>query len=455
MIGDSDAMVKPTFMESIINAFEKEKDIVYHMDQFRNMRREFYPFNYPDFEDVLGDGCINNAGGVTAGVLNTEDPIHARNYGACMCARREDLIAIGGADMHIHYLGHICGPYDMTFRLINQGRREVWETKEFLYHTWHPGQAGADNYMGPHDGRHMSTTSLEALTTGRVEPLLESPAIRALREGKSREEALSVILPDHYLTDWNIEAIKRGDSHVRWSNYKRPMGVHKGFRIVSEVDRVFAYPLTERDAETRSGQRHVSVFDGASVAEVHAAIDAATPGHLELLSRIGMAVNMGRRALASFVARSSALPLPLPRSVKVVLAVPLLPVALVALAAFRPGKVRDKVRSSFQRINEGRDGYITMAASLYHVGRWGEPLGRPVLVLPSVGARDYLRVLRLLRLIPRSRLEVAETGEGFQALLRRLEGDVDSSPIFLTADLHARYHAHVMASTLGRRCLVL
>jgi hypothetical protein len=71
----------------------------------------------------------------------------------------------------------------MTFRLFNQGHREIWHQTEFMYHTWHPGQAGADNYLGPHDGRHVSTTAIEALTSRRVMPLVENAAIRRLRLG--------------------------------------------------------------------------------------------------------------------------------------------------------------------------------------------------------------------------------------------------------------------------------
>lgn len=170
IICDSDAMAKPTFLQSILTEFEKDPHIVLHLDQFRNNRKDFYPFCYPHFEEVIGKGCINNIAGKTRGLSLTEDLIHERNYGACLCARRADLITIGGADEHIDFVGHICGPYDLTFRLVNLGKREVWHQEEFLYHTWHPGQAGMDNYLGPHDGKHMSTTSLEAIFSKRVFP---------------------------------------------------------------------------------------------------------------------------------------------------------------------------------------------------------------------------------------------------------------------------------------------
>ena len=128
-----------------------------------------------------------------------------------MAALREDLIGIGGADEHVDYLGHICGPYDMTFRLVNFGKRELWSPEEFLYHVWHPGQAGDKNYLGPHDGKHMSTTALEARATGRIFPLVENPAIRLLRLGGADLPAgllFSVVFSDHTLKGWFTENIK-------------------------------------------------------------------------------------------------------------------------------------------------------------------------------------------------------------------------------------------------------
>src|SRR5260370_9267689 len=46
-------------------------------------------------------------------------------------------------------------PYTTLFR-------SEWETEEYLYHTWHPGSDGVDNYLGPHDGRNMSTTAFRS-----------------------------------------------------------------------------------------------------------------------------------------------------------------------------------------------------------------------------------------------------------------------------------------------------
>jgi hypothetical protein len=204
---DSDAIVGHTFVESIIDYFEKDPNIVLHMDQVRNNHKRFYPFNYPTIEEVIGDGCVNWQNGKTTGLWDTEDVLHTRNYGACMAARREDLIRIGGADEHLDYLGHICGPYDMTFRLINSGKREIWHPDELLYHVWHPGQDGTRNYLGPHDGRNVSTRALEARSMGRILPYVENPAIQSLRLQGAQigvEQLATALISEETLQTWSI-----------------------------------------------------------------------------------------------------------------------------------------------------------------------------------------------------------------------------------------------------------
>jgi hypothetical protein len=240
-ICDSDAMVAETFVSSIINSFEKDRGIVLHMDQVRNREKSFYPFNYPSFEEVMTTGRTNLVGGKPAGLSEMNDSLHTRNYGACMSALRDDLLAIGGADEHVDYLGYVCGPYDMTWRLVNMGRTEVWLDNEWTYHVWHPGQLGAGNYFGPHDGLHVSTTALTARQTGRVLPLVENPAIRELRVSRTHQARkachpeLAVLGRD--FTKWSIsntrlEMVGTGKALLRkclprpvktyvWSSFRR------------------------------------------------------------------------------------------------------------------------------------------------------------------------------------------------------------------------------------------
>jgi len=234
VICDSDAILRNTFVESIIRSFEAESDSVLHLDQVRNNRKRFYPFNFPTIEEVIGEGAINWRDGRTTGLWDTEDTLHTRNYGACFVARREDLISIGGADEHMDFLGHICGPYEMTFRLVNYGKKEIWSDQEFLYHVWHPGQSGEVNYLGPHDGSNVSTTALEARATGRVFPLIENPAIRLLRLGGTDiplDLLLSVAYSDHTLKGWSFDNIKDKISYTRKRRpYLRRMARKLGLR---------------------------------------------------------------------------------------------------------------------------------------------------------------------------------------------------------------------------------
>lgn len=202
-ICDSDAIFPPNFVETILRIFTVHKNIVLHLDEICNDSHRFYPFNYPSIEEIIGEGCVNWVNGKSRGILEQKDTIHYRNYGACMCALRQDIIAIGGSDEHIDYLGHICGPYDLTFRLINAGKREIWHEDVYIYHVWHPGNVGEGNYSGPHDGRRMSLPAVLSRETGRILPFDENPSIRALRLG-----LIPNALQQEKIGTWNKEFLR-------------------------------------------------------------------------------------------------------------------------------------------------------------------------------------------------------------------------------------------------------
>ena len=221
---DSDSIVSKNFVTSIIESFDNDPNIVLHMDQVRNGEKKYYPFNYPSLEEISTKGKNNVVDGKPAGLWDVVDPIHTRNYGACMSALREDLIASGGADEHVDYLGYVCGPYEMTWRLVNAGKKEVWHEREWTYHVWHPGQMGDLNYFGPHDGSHMSSTALAVRRSGRVLPLLENSAIKELRLGTkgqaSNAELLQLAFSGRNFAKWTVskmrlEVIKLGKMALR------------------------------------------------------------------------------------------------------------------------------------------------------------------------------------------------------------------------------------------------
>jgi hypothetical protein len=283
---DSDAMVKDSFIETILSHFKDRQQIVLHFDEFRNTQRDFYPFKYPSFEEVLGDGCINNIDGKSAGIVDRIDPLHSRNYGACMCARREDLIAIGGADEHVDYLGHICGPYEMTFRLLNNGFKEVWNETEYLYHTWHPGQAGMDNYQGPHDGRQLSSTALTALMTGRVFPLVENEVIRLFREGKPISE---MSLQERLIDQRHLRPCSLSTAIARHCDIRPEetlTDIYRGFTIMRENGRFYARTLFDMHAGQKVDATDRSILRAKSVENLTQEIDEHYPRFLRLNERI-------------------------------------------------------------------------------------------------------------------------------------------------------------------------
>jgi hypothetical protein len=284
---DSDAMVMDSFIEKILGHFKDREQIVLHLDQFRNTRRDLYPFKYPSFDEVLGDGCINNVDGKTSGIVDRIDPLHSRNYGACMCARRADLIALAGADQHIDYLGHICGPYEMTFRLLNNGFQEVWDETEYLYHTWHPGQAGVDNYQGPHDGRQMSSTALEALITGRIYPLVENETMRLIRNG----DALSAVSPEEHLIDkrfltaWDRSMIAQ-QKNLRTNGPKPNTDIYRGFRIIEDHGTVYVRPLLAMGSTQLADDTSKLILESSSVEELLQKIDEVYPTVLRFSEQV-------------------------------------------------------------------------------------------------------------------------------------------------------------------------
>jgi hypothetical protein len=290
---DSDAMVRTSFIDTISSAFERHGKIVLHLDQFRNMRRDFYPFNYPGFDEVTGKGCINNMNGSTVGISDDVDPLHSRNYGACMCARREDLLAIGGADEAMDYLGHICGPYDMTFRLFNYGCKEIWHETEFIYHTWHPGQAGFGNYLGPHDGLHLSLTALDSLKERRTEPYVMNRAIRDLKDGLalSSDVLEAKLIDKRNLVDWRHDEIENLTRSGHVADAAAYLGNYLGYRIFREENTICAQLLMSAwpaGYDWTSYGKSCVLIKGNTRDEVASIIRSLIPNKVVLLSSIGM-----------------------------------------------------------------------------------------------------------------------------------------------------------------------
>jgi glycosyltransferase involved in cell wall biosynthesis len=261
VICDSDAIFTPGFIERVIRAFQETPRAVVHLDEVRNWDPNYYPFRYPSLEEVRGEMCFNWNGTVTKGIDNSLDMLHEANYGACMAARRDVLIEVGGADEHLDYLGYVCGPYEITFRLVNAGFEERWLRDEFLYHTWHPNVNGINtDYHGPHDGRMMSTRALEARIVGRVRPCVESPWVARARGGERLGlDELLRLLAEREEPKW-----RAGEQPTEWDGVFWLERDYHGFNLFLHKDRWYGLPL------------HAGVYDPAKAHRYRVIVEAET-----------------------------------------------------------------------------------------------------------------------------------------------------------------------------------
>lgn len=435
VICDSDAIVGPGFVRAIVDAFAREPGLVLHLDQFRNNRRDFYPFNFPSIGQVLGQGCINNAGGRTAGVADEEDPLHSRNYGACMCARRTDLIEIGGADEHVDFAGHICGPYDMTFRLVNAGRRERWHQSEFMYHTWHPGQAGVDNYLGPHDGRHVSTTALAALTSGRVRPLLENPAIRRLREASAiaQDALITHIIRPEAREAWARTALEQGTAAASIDDGDLHVGSYKGFAIYREAGTYYAHlPL---EPHRGRGAAYRESAEAKSLKELRASIDRLTP------ARAALGLALTRLLVAGWLVPRFAL-----RTLRQVLRRPreAWGRGMRGLKAFaqQAGRRGGQFAVEGRFLSDSIGDLVRNLCALDAGARSSSPREEVTVVVEGRSTLALLQLLRLLAVVPRIRLVLVRRVTQVTDVMRSAERSAAPARVILTRGLYWRcYHA--------------
>ncbi len=263
VICDSDAIFTPNFVAKLLEAFERWPNTVIHVDQIRNTNRRFHPFAYPTIDEILGPGCINWTGTTSKGLLDQTDRLHSANYGACMAARRKDLLAIGGADEHLDYLGYICGPYELTFRLVNRGLSERWIEDEFIYHVWHPNESGINvDFKGPDDGLGVSTRSLEARATGRIEPFVKNPWITEECQTLSVDKILTRLAEREEPT-W-----KQGVAIPIWEKVVYFERDYLGFDLFRFQHRWYGLPMHEGEFDPGKAHRYPVLINAATQNEL-------------------------------------------------------------------------------------------------------------------------------------------------------------------------------------------
>src|SRR5439155_10055072 len=165
------------------------------------------------------------------------------------------------------------------------GHKVVWSNHEFSFHTCHPGEGGVGNYVGPHDGRVMSTIALDALASRRALPLVESPAIAAIRRSPSIsvEDALAKLIDKTDLIAWRTDRLARPDSSASLTEGLLPTS-KKGFRFARENDFVVALLFVPDIVDNADCRR--PIFEGSGIADVLDQIDRSTSAPLAILMRV-------------------------------------------------------------------------------------------------------------------------------------------------------------------------
>lgn len=183
---DSDAVFPADFVRSVFRSFEIEKADVAH---------PLVLMHYEWRTSLLYPDDLSDAEALKDAERWQWWPLIV-NEGACVTVRRADAIRFGGFDEHPSYIGYLCGPYDLAWRLVNAGWREVWHDNSVaLWHFAHPDPIGTNGQKAslrqlmekahPHMHGH-ALTAVEAFSAGRFQPLLENPKIWALRMGDRR-----------------------------------------------------------------------------------------------------------------------------------------------------------------------------------------------------------------------------------------------------------------------------
>jgi hypothetical protein len=175
---DSDAVYPPDFVKSVLESFGcldrgTPAELVLMHHEWRT--RSTYPGGITRMEQLAQFEWL---------------PLWP-NVGACMTVRMEDFLRYGGLDEHESYRGYMCGPYELGWRMVNAGLPERWHDPAVA--LWHFAHPDPPNTLGqrfsfklwsemrhPHINGH-ALSAVEALSTGRISPLLENEDIWTLR----------------------------------------------------------------------------------------------------------------------------------------------------------------------------------------------------------------------------------------------------------------------------------
>ena len=179
VVCDSDAVYPPGFVGSVVSAFRDPENfslrplvLMYH----QRRTDSFFPDDFNDIrqlQDYRWRPLLPNVAAPAA------------------CVRTVDAVRFGGFDEDRSLQGYLCGPYELTWRLVNAGLPEIWHDESMAtWHFNHPEPLGLNAGMFswkrwrevryPHVDHH-ALTAVDAFSSGRLLPLTENPEVHRRR----------------------------------------------------------------------------------------------------------------------------------------------------------------------------------------------------------------------------------------------------------------------------------
>ena len=192
---DVPALVTPSFVRSIADHFLGEPSSVLHLDAVVASTVESSVKQSP--EHVLRH-ATNWARFRTVGTANADDAWRVRDYSACLSALRNDLVLVGGVEQHRAMYGRGVS-HELTWRLGQAGRREVWHRREFVFRTGQRGEA----YGVPSVHREVSPLAQDIRRTRRTQPLVRNGAFISLRSFEIGPALAEVLREEPRQAWWN------------------------------------------------------------------------------------------------------------------------------------------------------------------------------------------------------------------------------------------------------------
>jgi len=195
---NSDDLVKPTFIASILETFEKHKNekIYVQIDRGDCLNQGYFPLDKTkaSWEQIItGPGMYewDHKHKLPRGLVEDDGPFQPdglsrlRDWGSCFSTYRKDALTFGGHDEDEAYHSYWCGVYELAWRMQNAGWKEVFHPTEYTLHVWHPETGWPSDpkiddvwNRGVIETGTVNKEAFSVRNSGRIFPTTLSPTVR-------------------------------------------------------------------------------------------------------------------------------------------------------------------------------------------------------------------------------------------------------------------------------------